>query len=566
MTAHGTSRQRAGSAGRTDVLLGVGICVFIEGLVVIRIGPSYAFATAVLTAIGGWAIAGSGLAAWRLAPSSRVGKWLVLAGTAFLAEAIASMAWQSALVAGQLTWLSLGFLGAALLTMPDGRPRARAGAIITAAFLLVTIVIPPDRPLLVGVALAAAMLLRRNFETRDHRRGPADLMGLVMILVLAAMATTGSFEPVPAFDTFALYAAASAALAMVIAAVVIQGTPTVTRVTDAVLRVDPAIPLSIGRELRRTTGQASLRVVFPLVGGAGYVDASGEPFELPQPAAGRIATPIVSADGHVEAMVIHDRGPGAAISLDPGIARAGALAAANARLQAELRRQVSDVRASRRRALDTEQAERLRLRERLADALLPALADIESGLERLDGSGAPTDVGPATPGAPDPSAIITSVRELRQAVDAVTEGLHPAIAGERALDGAVRRAVARSPVATTVTMAGLEQPLDPDVAATAWYVCSEALANVAKHARASRASVQITRRDGRLVVKVEDDGVGGADPAAGTGLRGLRDRLDAMGGALRIERATGGGTRVLADLPLGTPRPPMSTSPRPVPT
>jgi signal transduction histidine kinase len=553
LTRRRTSSPRFTSPGRSGALLVVGMVVCIEGLAAARIGfPSYAFATAVLTVLTGWTIAASGLVVWRHVPSSRIGTWLVLAGAAFFADAFGRLAWHpAATVAGQLTWLSVGLIGGALLTMPDGRTHTRAGSATVGAFIVAAIVIPPDRGLLVGGALGAAMLLRRVVESPDHRQGPADITGLLLIVVLAARATAGTLESVPAFDTYAFYAAAIAATAMVIAAEVITTTPTLTRVADAVLRVDPAVPLSIERELRRSTGQPFLRVTFPLAAGSGYVDATGAPIDLPRPGSGRVATPIVSTNGHVEAMVIHDRRLDTEIAIDPGIARAGALSAANARLQAELRRQVADVRASRRRLLEAEQIERRRLRERLAAALLPALAEIETGLASLDEGRAHEDMDPEITQPPDAATIIATVRELRGELDAVTAGLHPASVGERGLDGAIRRAVARSPFITTVTTAGLDRALDLDVAATAWYVCSEALANVAKHARARHVSVQVDVRDDRLRMVVQDDGIGGADPSAGTGLRGLRDRLETMGGTLRIEPVAGGGTRVLADLPAG---------------
>jgi len=514
------------------------------------VAPSYAFAAALVTTIGGWVIAASGLVAWRLAPSSLIGPWLVGAGAAFLAASFTGPAAVGPL-AGPLTWLSAGLLGTAILTMPDGRAHTPAGRLIAAGLILTCTVAPPDRPLLVGTALAVAMLLRRILEVPSRRQGPADVMGLAMILALAAIATTGSLEPVPTLDASALHAAVSAAAGMIIAAVAIQQTPTVTRIADEVLRVDPAVPLSIGRELRLTTGQGSLRVLFPLDGGRGYVDANGEPTELPRPGSGRVATPVASAGGRVEAMVLHDGTLASAITLDPGVARAGALSAVNARLQAELSAQVAEVRASRRRVLEAEQAERRRLSDRLADALVPPLADIESGLLSLAG-GEASAAGPrGTAHQPRAATIVASLRDLRRALDAVTEGIHPVILTERGLEGAVRQVAARSPVATTVTTAGLDQPLDPNVAATAWYACSEALANVAKHAQASRASVEVTLGEGRLVVAVEDDGIGGADLATGTGLRGLRDRVETMGGALFVGSASSGrGTRVFADLPV----------------
>ena len=93
--------------------------------------------------------------------------------------------------------------------------------------------------------------------------------------------------------------------------------------------------------------------------------------------------------------------------------------------------------------------------------------------------------------------------------------------------------------------------LPADVEAVAYFVCSEALANIAKHAGASRASISVTTGDGRVRVAIEDDGRGGADPARGTGLRGLADRLEALGGALRVDSRAGGGTRLAAEIPLG---------------
>jgi signal transduction histidine kinase len=88
------------------------------------------------------------------------------------------------------------------------------------------------------------------------------------------------------------------------------------------------------------------------------------------------------------------------------------------------------------------------------------------------------------------------------------------------------------------------------IEAAAYFICSEALANVAKYGRASRVEVRVVREDRRLTVEVSDDGVGGADPSAGSGLRGLADRVEALGGRLRVESPPGSGTRLLAELPI----------------
>ena len=108
--------------------------------------------------------------------------------------------------------------------------------------------------------------------------------------------------------------------------------------------------------------------------------------------------------------------------------------------------------------------------------------------------------------------------------------------------------VERSPVATTVT-AVPDGRFPAPIEATAYFVVSEALANVAKHARASSAQVTIRKRPGRLVVEVSDDGTGGARPEAGSGLRGLADRVASVGGVLRVDSPPGYGTRLEADLP-----------------
>ena len=105
------------------------------------------------------------------------------------------------------------------------------------------------------------------------------------------------------------------------------------------------------------------------------------------------------------------------------------------------------------------------------------------------------------------------------------------------------------PVPVDVKVAGDQLP--QRVAVVAYFVCAEALANVAKHAAAARVAVAVTARDGRVRVEIADDGVGGADPAHGSGLRGLADRVETIGGTLRVESVPGHGTRLAAEIPLG---------------
>ena len=120
---------------------------------------------------------------------------------------------------------------------------------------------------------------------------------------------------------------------------------------------------------------------------------------------------------------------------------------------------------------------------------------------------------------------------------------------ERGLAGALTALAKDFPVPVQITVAGDRVP--SPVAVVAYFVCAEALANVAKHAGAARVAVSVTARDGLLRVEIEDDGVGGADPGRGSGLRGLADRVETVGGMLQVASVPGQGTRLAAEIPLG---------------
>jgi signal transduction histidine kinase len=141
-----------------------------------------------------------------------------------------------------------------------------------------------------------------------------------------------------------------------------------------------------------------------------------------------------------------------------------------------------------------------------------------------------------------------AVKELRE----LARGIHPALLSDRGLGPALEALAARAPV--PVRISGVpSQPLRPPVEAAAYFVTAEALTNVAKYAHANEASVALCVENERLSVEVRDDGVGGADPASGTGLRGLRDRVDALHGDLQIDSPPGGGTSLKVEIPLRSP-------------
>jgi signal transduction histidine kinase len=254
-------------------------------------------------------------------------------------------------------------------------------------------------------------------------------------------------------------------------------------------------------------------------------------------------TPI-DLDGQRVAALVHD----SAVLEDPAlldsVAAATRLAAANARLQAEVRTRVAELTASRLRLVQAGDEERRRLEQRLHDSAERRLADLAAEL------GQARDRPDAAPEAADrvrraDEHLALTLAELKE----LAAGLHPRVLAERGLPGALAELAAASPVPVEVAVSFGRLP--EDIEAAAYFVCSEALANVAKYASASHARVTVDARDGLLFVEVADDGRGGAVIGGGSGLRGLADRVDALGGTLSLDSPAGDGTRLAVELPLG---------------
>ena len=131
----------------------------------------------------------------------------------------------------------------------------------------------------------------------------------------------------------------------------------------------------------------------------------------------------------------------------------------------------------------------------------------------------------------------------------LSRGIHPAVLSEGGLGPALRTLARRSAVPVDLEVTANARCPEP-VEVAAYYVASEALANAMKHAQASRVEMSLATRDGSLLLSVRDDGVGGADPARGSGLAGLADRVEALGGSIRLHSAAGAGTHITVDLPL----------------
>ncbi len=201
--------------------------------------------------------------------------------------------------------------------------------------------------------------------------------------------------------------------------------------------------------------------------------------------------------------------------------------------------------ASRARIVQAGDAERRRLERNLHDGAQQRFVSLALGL-RLAQSQLTADPGAAAELlARAGEELALGLEELRE----LARGIHPAVLTDRGLAAAVEALAARATLPVELNSLPSERLPEP-IEAAAYYVVSESLANVAKYAAASQAQVDLARDDGLLVVEVSDDGVGGADPGKGSGLRGLTDRVEALGGRLQVSSERGRGTTVRAELPL----------------
>jgi signal transduction histidine kinase len=226
------------------------------------------------------------------------------------------------------------------------------------------------------------------------------------------------------------------------------------------------------------------------------------------------------------------------------VAAAAAIALDNARLNVELRARLDELRGSRARIVEAGDRERRRIERDLHDGAQQRLLAIRLAVRmarvRLghDAEGAESILAEAD------DEMCAALDELRS----LARGIHPAVLTDRGLAAAVAGLVHRAPV--PIELRGVpEQRLSAPVEAAAYFVTSEALANVAKYADASQVTVDMALRDGWLHIDIADDGIGGADTANGSGLSGLRDRVEALDGHLQLDSPRGAGTRLHVELP-----------------
>jgi PAS domain S-box-containing protein len=214
------------------------------------------------------------------------------------------------------------------------------------------------------------------------------------------------------------------------------------------------------------------------------------------------------------------------------------------RLNAELRARLEDLAASRARIVTAGDVERRRLERNLHDGAQQRLVALSLSLRMaLAKVGSDPERAVAILAAAN-EELALALAELRE----LARGLHPAVLSDRGLKAAVETLAARAPLPVEIAEIP-EGRLPEPVEAAAYYMIAEALTNVAKYANASAVRVRVVADDGRVRVEVADDGIGGADPGGGSGLRGLADRVEALGGSLEVVSPAGAGTSLRAEIP-----------------
>jgi signal transduction histidine kinase len=399
-------------------------------------------------------------------------------------------------------------------------------------------------------ALFVALVLRRLAASKPGTR----LLLAPLLLAAAAIGLWGAYECLLTFaggsgattSLFWVQAAALLLLPTALLAGLLRARRARPSVGDLVVELERTPPQGLRDALSRGLGDPSLELGFWLPERRAFADRNGRPFAVPEAESERAVTRL-EHDGEPLAILVHDP----ALLDEPEVIEAAAAAAGlaleNARLSAELHAQLDKVKESRARIVAATDAERRRIERDIHDGAqqrLVALAlELRSAQLRL------------APGNPEMEQVLASaVDDLQAAVDELRElarGVHPAILTEEGLAAALESLVIRAPLPVTLEAAP-EQRLATEVEAAAYFVACEGLANVAKHADANAATVSARMDGATLVVVVADNGVGNARANGGSGLRGLADRVEAVGGRLSVDSPTSGGTRIEARIPCGS--------------
>ncbi|MCE6996604.1 sensor histidine kinase [Saccharothrix sp. S26] len=493
----------------------------------------------------------AGVIGRRVQPRNRVGPLFVLVGVGWLLDyTVDDGSFLFMLVCK--AWPAL--LGHVLLAFPTGRLRTLPRRLAVAAGYVETLVLgvafeferlpwaaaaidaETGATAVIGFSMLGLQLHRWRVSSIAQRRTLTAMVGAaavaIVVFVVWEPVERAGLQPPLVVLMLALSGIPFAYLAGLLRRRMDRG-----EVADLVVRLSgDSRHAGVQEALAATLHDPGLRVAYWVAEQERYVDVDGRPVALDS------VHTRVDRGGVPVAVLLHD--PVLDLELVDAACAAVGLALENERLTAELRAKVRQLAESRAKVLRAAEQGRRRLERDLHDGVQQRLlsAAMTLGLAET----VPPDRARAL-AAEAKQAVLATIDDLR----AVCHGIHPPVLAERGLHGAVRELTALAEPRVDLTL-DLPDTVPPLVETTAYYVVAEALANVTKHAEASRTEVVITGRGGRLVVRVDDDGRGGADPAHGSGLRGLSERVEANGGTMRVVSAARTGTSVRVVLPCGS--------------
>jgi signal transduction histidine kinase len=536
-----------------EVGLGLGLCAVVLGVFAEWLGGLWPSPSALVDLAVGWTLTGSGLIAWSRRPGSRVGPLIVISGFAwFLGTLAGSDIGLLAIVGALALTIHRAPLVHAIVGYPTGRVLGRMSVALVIAAYAYAVVVPLTRDdvatILIATTLVALTIWTYHRSTgpqRQARRIAAAAAGVLAVPLLAGSVgrLTGGGPDVEQAVNW-IYPTAVALVGIILATDLSRGRWAEAEVTRLVVDLGDPPRAGIRGRLAEALDDPSLQLAYWLPESGGYVDETGRPIHVPAAGSARAIT-VLERGGERVGAIVHD----AAVFDDPqllqAVAAAAQIALANVRLQAEIRRHLDDLEASRRRLLETSDAQSRRLELRLRQGVGRQLSDLGEVLER-----ARADQPPSRKVAVE--ALLTEAeRELEEAqhdLERLATGVRPPVLAELGVGAALSALAGRSgiPVRLSVPAGRLPERIETAV----YFICSEAVANIQKHAHASGVDLEVRVEGGSVVVAVADDGVGGAEPSAGSGLEGLRYRIEASGGRVSIESPPGHGTRIIAAFPL----------------
>jgi signal transduction histidine kinase len=547
-------------------------------------------ARAVATIVPPVAFLVAGLVAWSRRPGNRIGPLMVLAAVFLLARQFRyshdSLAFTLFFLLGEVGYVLIGHVA---LAYPSGRVTDRLEQAWLKAAYVVAVVFPflillfydggrrldyfdpsPRESLLLvhgdgeltadlqkafavtaygGLATLFVLLIVRKL-VRATPRARRILLPLLLVAVAAALRaildsilTFSSPPPGFTYELFWWQIVAITAFPIALLAALLRARLARVHVGDLVVHLEQTPVDGIRDELARALDDPSLELGLWLPERREYVDGAGAALAVPDDGPTRAVT-WIEHEGEPLAVLVHDPTLREEPKLVQAVAAAARFALVNARLHAEVRAQLETVKESRARIATAADTERRRIERDLHDGAqqrLVALALELRSAQRALGAEADPELDQLLESTADELQV--AVEELRS----LAHGIHPGALTQAGLSSALEALAARVPIPVTVDATSERFPAEVEV--TAYFVASEALANVVKHAEASTVAISARREKGTLVIEVADDGVGGATASDGSGLHGLADRLEAHGGRLSVESLSGLGTRIVGEIP-----------------